>query len=152
MKLAFIFDEKKISGKLTKLFTGCYAYHCGWVDAENGVFYDMNLIGRRRSWPAYKSSQIVMFEVPEVSKEYLEYDLTNNNARYGVIDYALFLIRPILHWFGKPTINAGGIICSEKCNNDMVNCGVRTPWGLHHSPPSPCALLDWMLENYDPVS
>ena len=40
MRLAIFFNDKRISGKLTKLFTGEYAYHAAWVDAQ--YYFDMN--------------------------------------------------------------------------------------------------------------
>jgi len=146
MKLAFIFNQDKLSGKMTKLFTGCYCYHTAWVDEEAGHMYDMNLLYRRRKWPHYPEANVIMFDVPEVTRDYLEAKLTNEESRYGVMDYCLFLIRPILHLFGKPTINVGGEICSETCNDDLWACGIETPWSYNDSPPSPCDLYKFMKE------
>ena len=145
MKLAVIFNQDRIFGKLTKIFTGCYAYHVGWVDEERGLFYDMNFINRRRPWPRYRGSNVMLFDVPEVTREYLEHQLTHEESIYGFLEYSLFLVRPIYHLFGKSTRNAGGLICSEKCNNDMRNCGVWTPWEKSDAPPSPCDLYRFMM-------
>ena len=48
MKLAIIYNEHKFSGKLTKFFTGSYAYHVAWVDEEAGFMYYIHLLFRRR--------------------------------------------------------------------------------------------------------
>lgn len=141
MKLAILYNEHKFSGKLTKFFTGSYAYHTAWVDEENEIMYDMSLINRRRTWPHYHPPATWKFyDFPEVTREYLEYQLTHDNNTYGVIDYCMFLIRPIFHLVGKSTINAGGIICSEKINIDLWNCGVVTPFKITDEPPSPADL------------
>ncbi|MDO8294375.1 MAG: hypothetical protein Q7T29_16155 [Gallionella sp.] len=49
IKIAVIFNANKLSGRLTRLFTGCTAYHIAWVDDEAGKMYDMHLIRRRRA-------------------------------------------------------------------------------------------------------
>ena len=147
MKLAFALNDQKTSGKLTKFFTGCSAYHSFWVDEENGKMYDQHLIRRRRLWPHYGSSTtIIMFDVPEVTAEFLERRLDEDDAWYGWQDYLLFALRPIYHLFGKSTRNAGGVICSEMTNNDMVDCGVTTPWPKDGPPPSPCDQMMWLAK------
>ena len=95
MKLAIIFNTKRLSSQLTKLFTGCYAYHVAWVDVENNVMYDMNLLRRRRPWPYYthKYAQVRIYEVPgNVTREFLENKLTSDESHYGYIDYLLFIV------------------------------------------------------------
>lgn len=144
MKLAIIFNDAKFSGRLTKLFTGCYAYHAAWVDEEAGHMYDMHLIRRRRAWPHYPDAQVLLFDVPEVSRDYLEQQLTTDDSTYGVWDYLLFGLRPIYHLFGLSTRNAGGVICSEMINNDALACGLETPFLLTGAPPSPCDLYRWL--------
>ena len=143
MKLAFALNDQKISGKLTKFWTGCYAYHSFWHDDE--YMYDQHLIRRRRLWPHYGSkTTIISFDVPEVTRQFLEQKLNDDDSWYGWQDYLLFALRPIFHLFGKSTPNAGGVICSEMTNNDMVDCGVVTPWAKDGAPPSPCDQLKWM--------
>lgn len=145
MKLAIIFNSEKLSGRLTKIFTGCYAYHTAWVDEDAGLVYDMNLLRRRRAWPRYKTSQVILIDFPQVTRDYLEDRLTKDNSRYGFRDYALFAVRWAYHLVGKSTRNAGGKICSEMCNEDLIACGVETPWMLSDQPPSPCDLFRWAM-------
>jgi hypothetical protein len=145
MKLAIIFNRRKLSGWLTRFFTGCYAYHVAWVDEERGLMYDMHLIRRRRTWPHYPDSQVLLFDAPApVTREYLEARLTDDGQLYGVIDYLLFALRPLYHVVGRSTRNTGGVICSEMVNNDIWACGGRTPWEPHDPPPSPCDLYRWL--------
>lgn len=143
--LAIIFNRRKLSGRLTRLFTGCYAYHAAWVDEEAGLMYDMHLIRRRRVWPHYPIEQLQLFDVPEVTRDYLESRLTTDEARYGWRDYLLFLLRPLYHLVGKSTRNAGGVICSEMVNADIWACGGTTPWRPQDPPPSPCDLVRWAV-------
>lgn len=146
MKAGFALNSKKVAGKLTKFFTGCYAYHAYWVDEKNGKMYDMNLLRRRREWPHYDTNiEVILFDVPEVTTEFLEHKLDTDTSTYGWKDYLLFSIRPIYHLFGKSTRNVNGIICSEMVNNDMWECGVKTPWKPSDPPPSPCDLLKWFM-------
>lgn len=148
MKLAIIFNTKKISGKLTKFFTGCYAYHTAWVDLENGYMYDMNLLRRRRKWPHYKKGTVRLYDVPgNVTREYLEDQLTEDESSYGYLDYILFGIRPLFHLFGKSTRNAKGVICSEMIIKDIHATGGQTPFSLKKNIPSPCDLYRWVKPN-----
>lgn len=146
MKLGVVFNHNKWNGRLTKLFTGCYAYHTIWVDEDQGYLYDMNLIRRRRFWPRYTADEVLLYDFPEVTKEYLEYKLSSDDTKYGYFDYILFGFRKIFHLFGKPTRNAGGIICSEMTNIDLKACGVNTPWKLEEAPPSPCDIYRWVKD------
>lgn len=146
MKLAFIFNHTKFSGRLTRFFTGCYAYHAAWVDEEAGLMYDMHLIRRRRRWPHYPDAQVLLFDFPQVTREYLEQQLTDDDNTYGVWDYMLFGLRPVYHLFGLSTRNAGGVICSELINIDAWKCGVVTPFSVLDQPPSPCDLYRWVSE------
>jgi len=146
MKLAVILNQHKLSGRLTKIATGCYAYHVAWVDEETSSMYDMHLIRRCRPWPHYPEAQVVLFDVPQVTREYLEYKNRTDDSTYGFIDYCLFAIRPLFHLFGKSTRNAGGIICSEMVNNDMRLAGIETPWEVTDEPPSPCDIYRWIKD------
>lgn len=146
MKLAVIINASKLSGRLTKFFTGCPAYHVAWVDEESGLMYDMNLLRRRRKWPYYPLDQVALFDAPgNVTQAYLEDKLTSDDNIYGFFDYLMFLLRPVYHLFGKSTRNAGGVICSEMVNNDIWACGGTTPWNPGDEPPSPCDILRWRL-------
>lgn len=125
MKIAFIYSTTKLSGKLTKFFTGSYCYHVGWVDEATDTFYDMNLIRRKRIWSSYSADkEIKLVDSPvSVSATYLEGQLLTDNNTYGWRDYLLFALRPIYHLFGLSTRNAGGVICSEMVYNDLVANG-----------------------------
>jgi hypothetical protein len=146
IKVAVIFNKNKLSGKLTRFWTGCYAYHTAWVDLENNKLYDMNLIRRRKVWPTYgEKTKVVLFDAPaNVTSAYLESQLETDKARYGVLDYCLFALRPIYHLFGRSTRNADGVICSEMLNNDIWACGGTTPFHPDAAPPSPCDLYRWL--------
>lgn len=144
MKLAIIFNEDKLSGKLTWLFTGCHAYHTAWVDEEAGMMYDMHWIRRRRLWPHYDEGEYLLYDFPMVTREYLEQQLSTDESWYGVLDYLLFSLRGFYHLVAKSTRNAGGIICSEMINIDVLACGGTTPWPLTAGPPSPCDWYRWL--------
>lgn len=145
MQLAVIFNAQKLSGRLTRLFTGCAAYHVAWVDEEAGLMYDMNLLRRRRKWPYYPQDRVALFDAPAlVTRDYLEDKLTSDENRYGFTDYLLFALRLLYHLFGRSTRNAGGVICSEMVNDDIWACGGVTPWRPSDAPPSPCDLYGWL--------
>lgn len=146
MKLGIVFNHNKWNGKLTKLFTGCYAYHTTWVDEEEGFMYDMNKLRRKRHWPRYKQDEVLLYDFPQVTREYLERKLLTDDTTYGYVDYILFGFRWFYHLIGKPTRNAGGQICSEVTNVDLWNCGVKTPWHPKDAPPSPCDIFRWVKE------
>lgn len=147
VKIAVIFNANKLSGRLTRLFTGCSAYHVAWVDDEAGKMYDMHLLRRRRKWPYYPDEQVLLFNAPAaVTVAYLEAQLTSDENHYGVTDYLLFALRPLYHLLGKSTRNAGGVLCSEMVNNDIWACGGVTPWAISDAPPSPCDLYGWLRE------
>ena len=148
--LAIIFNDRKLSGWLTRLFTGCYAYHVVWVDEGAGRMYDMNLIRRRRPWPHYPADQVAMYDAPvTITREYLEDSLTRDGSRYGVLDYLLFALRPLFHLVGRSTRNAGGVICSEMVNGDIWATGGETPWRPDGAPPSPCDLYRWLQSRFE---
>jgi hypothetical protein len=108
--------------------------------------YDMHLIRRRRAWPHYPEAQVLLFDAPSVTVEYLEHMLETDTATYGWRDYLLFALRPIYHLLGRSTRNAGGVICSEMINNDIRACGGKTPWHPDDAPPSPCDLYGWLTK------
>lgn len=145
MKIAIIFNDRKLSGRLTKFWTGCYAYHVAWVDEAAGRMWDMNLIRRRRAWPHYAAGEVLLFDPPAaVTAAYLERRLETDDNTYGWKDYALFALRPLFHLFGRSTPNAGGVICSEMVNDDIWMNGGRTPWPPEGPPPSPCDLYRYL--------
>ena len=123
MKIAFIYG-KQPSSTLTKIFTGSTCYHVGFTDGVK--FWDMHLIRRRRLWAIYNNKKTVLIEAPvSITAEYLDHKLDTDEARYGIIDYILFGLRPIYHLFGKSTRNAKGIICSEMVADDLNANGWR---------------------------
>lgn len=110
--IAVISSRSKISGRLTKLFTGSYAYHVGFVDTERTKFYDMNLLFRRRTWPHYPAADVTLYYCPvAVTADDLEWWLDHDDDWYGVLDYLSFGLKKLL-----PGIRTSfkGAICSEK--------------------------------------
>lgn len=139
MKLAIISDRSVLNGKLTQIFTGCPAYHIGFVDEEHGLFYDMNLLFRRRHWPHYPANTVELYECPvEVTTENLEWWLTNDDSVYGFYDYILFGLRTVAKKLGLTIRNHKGTICSEKVNQILISNGWNSPWPIGDLPPSPC--------------
>lgn len=139
MKLAIIYSKTKLSGKLTKFWTGSYAYHCGFVDEESDTFYDMNLLPRKVYWSAKKYKDYTLHPcnlTVDDCESYLKQD--SLHVRYGVLDYTLFALRPIFHFFGKSTRNLSGEICSEMMNNWLWRKTPNaTPFSPLDAPPSP---------------
>lgn len=135
MKIAFIYG-KKPSSWLTKLFTGSECYHVGFTDGQK--FWDMSLIRRRRDWPHYDAKNVLLADCPvEVTADYLNAKLDTDESKYGFVDYLLFALRPIYHFFGHSTRNAGGVICSEMIENDLIANGWKSPF---YEVPSPADL------------
>lgn len=132
MKIAFIYG-KQPSSTLTKIFTGSSCYHVGFTDGVK--FWDMHLIRRRRLWSIYNNKKTVLIEAPvSITAEYLDHKLDTDDAKYGIIDYILFGLRPIYHLFGKSTRNAKGIICSEMVADDLNAHGWRSTFKEVPSP------------------
>lgn len=139
MKIAFIYNEHKLSGKLTKFWTGSYCYHVAFVDEERGVMFDMNLIRRMRNWPYYgPETTVVLADAPvPVSYDFLFAKHKSSENKYGFADYVLFTLRPLFHLFGQSTPNARGEICSEMVANDLNENG----WNHYYvEVPSPATL------------
>ena len=127
MKIAFIYSSSKLSGRLTKLFTGSYCYHVALVDEEKGLMYDMHLLPRKRVWPHYKEGEYVLVPTPVVvTREFMECVLATDDNTYGWKDYVLFSLRWVFHLVGKSTPNAKGVICSEFVYNVLKNNGWKT--------------------------
>jgi hypothetical protein len=144
MKIGFIYSESKLSGKLTKFWTGSYCYHVCIVDEDNGKMYDQHLLFRRRRWPHYDPAQVKLVDSPvNITKEYLENLLDIDENAYGWKDYMLFALRPLYHLFGKSTPNTGGIICSELVYNILVENG----WNISMiEVPSPADLENLLIK------
>lgn len=130
-KVIFFYSQTKFSAKLTKIFTGSFCYHVGWLvtnphTGEEEVF-DMNLLRRVRSFSEvslHLRGPIKIVEVPvDVSWSYLYGKLKSDENVYGFKDYLLFGFRKIFHLFGASTPNAQGVICSEMVYNDAVENG-----------------------------
>lgn len=148
MKLVIIHApaDKKISARLTKWFTGSTAYHCGFVDESDGTFFDMHLLPRKTSWPRYHYPKWVNeYDVPNLTREDCEKFLKQDSEQtYGWKDYILFGLRPIFHLFGKSTVNAGGVICSEMCATWMKRKEYKIDFP---EVPSPADLENWAAFN-----
>lgn len=145
MKIGFAYSKKKLSGWLTKLFTGSFAYHVFIVDEENGKMYDMHLLLRRRKWPHYdENTEIKLVESPvAISSEYMEHLIETSDDVYGWKDYLLFGMRPIYHLFGMSTRNKDGVICSEMVYNVLRTHG----WPVKFTEvPSPADLELFLLK------
>ena len=147
MKLAFIHanPSEKFSARLTKLFTGSTAYHCGFVDESDGTFFDMSVMVRKTHWPRYHPpvKWVEMYDAPLLTRECCEKLLkAYSDERYGYIDYILFGLRPIYHFFGQSTRNAGGLICSEMCAQWLTEAGYLPPL---KPVPSPADLERWAM-------
>lgn len=125
VSIAIISNPDKLSGKLTKIFTGSHAYHIGFVDLDANKFYDMNLLFRRRLWPHYPMDNVKLYQCPvPVTRETLECELDTSDDHYGVWDYASFLFKG---WFStRPSFK--GAICSEKVEKILVKCGWFSPF------------------------
>lgn len=133
IQIAIISNPSKISGLLTKLFTGSYAYHVGFVDTEHGKFYDMNLLFRRRLWPHYPEHTVKFYRCPvEVTGEMLEHELDTSEDWYGVLDYFAFGFKKL---FAGKRPSFKGETCSEKVEQILVKAGWESPFkGFTPSP------------------
>lgn len=144
-KLAIFFNQDSLSGKLTKIFTGSYAYHVAWVCEKEDKSFDMHLIRRRRLWSKLKINKTyIEYDFPMVTFEYLDWRNDTDTSTYGFVDYLLFALKPFYHLFGKSTRNKNGKICSEMINDDLRVCGYTTPWRIVDAPPSPADIERWL--------
>lgn len=151
-KIVFIINKRKIFGILTRIFTGCYCYHCGIL--MNGYFYDVSWIRRRSPWhpDLYKDAQIVMFNSPvEIDENLLIEKILNRDTAYGFINYFLYGIKPVARLFRIVVPNMGGVICSEQVNEDLIDSGWKSPWPIEIHPPSPCKMLNFFLNHYPKI-
>lgn len=151
MRVAILFanPRKKWTAALARMFTGTYAFHCGFYDPTAREFYDISVVPRRVSWDHYRRPWIDAFAFDvDVTREQIE-AFMREDARetYSFGDYALFAIRPFFRLFGREAPNSGGVICSELVNNWLWRAGVRTPFDPADSPPSPTDLFLWLSTN-----
>lgn len=131
--LAIISNPEKPSSWLTKYFTGSLAYHIGFVDTDAQKFYDMNLLFRRRLWPHYDASDVVLYQCPvKVTREDLEHFLDTDEDHYGWLDYCWFGIKKMLPGVKRPSFK--GAICSEKVEEILQYCGWKSPFNDVPSP------------------
>lgn len=138
MQIAFIYGTH-FSSRLTRLFTGSTCYHLAFTDGAR--MWDMHLIRRRRLWPHYPASRVILVPTPvPVTAEYLDHQLDTDESRYGVMDYLLFGFRWAYHLAGKSTRNASGLICSEMVANDLAANGWDARFWLGKEVPSPADL------------
>lgn len=132
MKIAIISNPKKLSGKLTGIFTGSPAYHIGFVDEEHGKFYDMNLLFRRRAWPHYPAECVKLYDCPvPLTHDDLERWLDTDEDWYGVLDYMAFGLRKLFPSFRG---SFKGAICSEKVEQILKCNGWKSPFTNVPSP------------------
>lgn len=142
-----VFNKDKFSGKLTKFFTGSYAYHCGFYVPETDNMYDMNMLFRRlpNGKARYSSNQVVFIPCPvTITEDDLKAEIFSDvesfcdrnyvGSLYGFLDYIAFALKPAYHLFGKSTPNFDGQICSEKVNSLLVKAGWSSPFREVPSP------------------
>jgi hypothetical protein len=159
VKIFIAFNKDSISGKLTKLFTGCTAYHIGFIVPDSGYIYDMNLLFRRVKITEEKAQHIgdtiKLIDLPQgvilTEEDLIERvfsgveDLCDNGSMlknlYGFIDYIMYGFRWAYHLFGKSTPNFGGEICSEVVNNLLIDHGWSSPF--IKEVPSPCDFVKY---------
>lgn len=168
MKSAFIYSRTKISGRLTKFWTGSHCYHVGFV-SDDGWFYDQHWIFRKRRWDGlYDPANVILVDTPvPVDQRRLDAIVEEERARladtfsgehsleslldllYGWRDYLAFALRPVYHLFGRSTPNFGGIICSERVGNILIACGWRVRFP---EVPSPAGLEVAILGRKDAIN
>lgn len=162
VKIFISFNSDKLSGKLTKFFTGCYAYHVGFAVPESKAIYDMNLLFRKIPLKEqYVGDKMFLFDLPpgvNITEQDLQdeinrgvADLCDNGSMlknlYGFVDYLAYGFRWVYHLFGKSTPNFQGVICSEKVNDLLIKHGWDSPF--KYEVPSPCdfakyfSVQDW---------
>lgn len=141
---AFIFlsyNNKSIPGKVVKFLTGSYAYHMGFYVPGSDNIYDMNLLFRKlpNGLSRLTPGLTVMMPCPVlITEDMLKqavFDGVNEfcsggpaNATYGFKDYLAFFFRGVYKYFGNPTPNFKGKICSEKVNDILVEHGWSSPF------------------------
>lgn len=147
IQVAIIYSKTKLSGKLTKFWTNSYAYHCGFVDLENDTFYDMNRLPRKVYWSAKKYKDYTLHHCAlTISDCEHNLKLDSLNSRYGFLDYTLFALRPLFHFFGQSTRNLNGEICSEMLNNWLWRKRAQaTPFNPLDEPPSPADFVKFYV-------
>lgn len=141
MKIAII-KGKGLHGWsiLSKVFTGCRAFHVGFLSEKTGYFYDISLLQSRRKilWTEskYAAMDVELFNC-RVNEGYLASKLVDDSSYYGILAYLMFGFRK----FGFKVTSSKGIVCSEMVNNDIRHFRTETPWPPEAAPPSPCDLL-----------
>ncbi len=135
MRVGFAYNHG-LSSKLTKFFTNSGCYHVFFCDDTH--IWDMNLIMRRRLLTEYNPANLKFAPCPVfVTLEFLEHKLDTYDETYGWMDYLLFALRPVYHFFGLSTRNKGGVICSEMVYDFLRECGW---WAEFKEVPSPADL------------
>lgn len=154
LDIVFIHNRNKLSGKLTKLFTGSYIYHVGFVTEDREYLYDMNLMHRSVLFKDHYNPESVLVvdcPVPITEDEILRRiaqlngEASVRNPFYSFLDYCGFALRPIYHFFGKSTPNFGGDICSEWVNNELTENGWKSTY-KHTDIPSPTDLYQQLTD------
>lgn len=150
VKLVFFHSRRNLLGKLTRLFTGSYIYHCG-ILVDSSILLDMYLTPRARLYQSIlndTSNHTVEIELPEsVDKsKVLAYFLQTSakGTLYSITDYMLFAIRPLLDKLSLTAVNTAGLICSEWANECIAYASSYKVvlYPLHKGPPSPNHLFE----------
>lgn len=152
-QIVFVLNQRRFSGVLTHLFTGCYCYHVGIRIGDN--FYDMKWKRRQRKWKPtyYPNDHYIIFDSPVILDEKILIEkMIGEKDHYGFMDYLLFVIRPISKIFKIPLKNQDGLICSEQVNNDLIESGWKSPWKRKNHPPSPCEMLRYFKSKQQTTS
>lgn len=161
VKIFVVFNHGTLLGKLNRFFTGCYAYHAGFIVTETQTIYDMSLLFRRiDALGKYSDSKIIVFDLPEgvvVTESDLQAEIFADvetfckggilGSMYGYFDFLMFGFRWLYHLVGKPTRNFRGKICSEKINDILVKHG----WNespFNSEVPSPCDIARYFNITY----
>lgn len=141
-QIVFVLNNRRLSGRLTRFFTGCYCYHVGIRIGDK--FYDMKWRRRVRDWKPsyYPNDRYIVFNSPvKINEKFLIEKMIGTDAHYGFKDYLLFALKPLFKLFKIPLKNQDGMICSEQVNNDLIDMGWNSPWSKTEHPPSPCEML-----------
>ena len=147
-QVVFFINKRKFSAILTRIFTGCYCYHVGFVNSD--YLYDMSWMRRRAKWNPQQNTDYVIFDSPvDIPEEYFIDQILNNNTHYGFKDYAMFLFRPFQKLLQTTRNDNKGVICSEMVNKDLIKHGWKSPFHVNSHPPSPCDLLKHFCNKYE---
>lgn len=148
MQVAILFanPRKRWTAALARVFTGTYAFHCGFFDPQTRDFFDISVRPRRVAWDEYAKPWMnaYAFDVALTREQCEAFLAQDEREKYSRTDYALFALRPFFRLFGREAKNTGGVICSELVNSWLIRGGVKTPFSARIGPPSPTDLFLWL--------